>query len=385
MLRSSIFLGLLAACGALLPIACVQDFSVFEPGPSSGSGGGGGSTTSVGSSSGSNSGSGSSASSSSSAGGGGGNPTGETNCNDGTDNDGDSDADCGDSDCTTTAGYACVNPPAGWTGPIALFEGTSAILPSCPSSFPTQAFVGRSGVSVPIHTCNDCSCAPLAVNCAAASVEFFSETSCTGVPVLTLTQSAACTQIPAAVQRAEILAPTPTAAAECTKSGGGVAGSLPAVTFGANAIGCTAAGPGEGCDGSGANAACTPPSTAEFNQICVFRRMNAGACPGDFPVRHTYSEQFNDTRGCSDCDCGNPNPAPACTAQTTAFATTDCTGPSTNLNNNGVCLDASAATNGSFTLTSVTPNAPLCAKSGGAPTGTVAPVPGSAIIVCCRN
>jgi hypothetical protein len=373
MLRPSIFLSLLAACGALIPIACVQDFSVFEPGPSGGAGGS--STATSGSSS-----SGSSASSSGSAGG---SPGTETNCNDGLDNNSDGKVDCADASCTTAAKFACVDPTAGWTGPVALFEGTSATLPACPSSFPMQAFVGHNDLSAPVHGCNTCTCENSIVTCTPASVDFYDNGGCSGGPALTVAQNPGCTPIMVTAQRARI--PTPTVVAgQCNPQGGGVTMPLPVPTWGTNGVGCMAAGPGKGCEG-GAGIACTPPLTAEFNHLCVFQKGAGGVCPGGFPVKRTYFDAFTDARGCSNCGCGNPSPPATCTVQTALFASADCMGGSTNLANTNACVNANVAGNGSIQVTVTPTNNPTCTALGGAPTGAVAPDATSAITVCCKN
>jgi hypothetical protein len=373
MLRPSIFLSLLAACGALIPIACVQDFSVFEPGPS---GGAGGSSTAT-------SGSPSSGSSASSSGSTGGNSEAETNCNDGLDNNSDGKVDCADASCTTAAKFACVDPTAGWTGPVALFEGTSATLPTCPSSFPMQVFVGHDDLSAPDHGCNTCTCETPTVTCTPANAEFFSGGNCTGVPTLTVAQSTMCTPIAVTAQRAQIPAPA-ASASQCNPQGGGVTMPLPVPTWGTNSVGCMAAGPGKGCEG-GAGIACTPPLTAEFNRLCVFQKGAGGVCPGAFPVKRTYYDAFTDARSCSNCGCGNPSPAAACTAQTALFASGDCMGASTNLANTNACLNVNVGGNGSIQVTATPSNMPTCTASGGARTGGVAPDATTAISVCCKN
>lgn len=375
MLRPSIFLSLLAACGALIPIACVQDFSAFEPGSSGGAGGSSTATSASVSAS-----SGSPASSSASTGG---NLEVETSCNDGIDNNSDGKVDCADANCTTAAKFACVDPTAGWTGPIALFEGASATpAPACPSSFPMPAFVGHSDLSADAAKCNTCTCDKSVVTCTPASAQFFDNGGCSGPPALTAAQSTTCTPIMVTAQRARI--PTPAAAAaKCNPQGGGVSMPPPAPTWGTNAVGCMAAGPGKGCEGGGA---CTPPTTAEFNHLCVFQKGPAGVCPGGFPVKHTYFEAFTDARTCTACSCGDPSSVAVCTAQTALFTSNDCTGTATaTLTNTNACLNATVTGNGSIQVTAAPTNIPDCPKSGGAPTGAAAPDATSAITVCCKN
>lgn len=402
MLRPSLLVVLLAG-SALIPIACTQNFDLFNPPPGSGAGGGvtgpgaGPSSSANGGSVGSPSSgpSGSSVTSSSAggaggagaggggAGGAGGGPTGEIECNDGNDNDGDNKADCADADCTS-AGYTCTDTPFGWTGPIALLEQASETLPSCPSAFPQQAFVGHNNPSSPAFTCNACSCDPQAVTCAPASAELYGDATCAGAPVITVPQSTNCTPVLIPVQAVKFPPPTATAPASCNPKGGGVNGPLPAPTWAINSIGCAAAADGKGC-GGGNGKACSPPLPAGFDKLCVFKPGNA-TCPGGFPQKHAFFEDFTDSRACSGCACGAPTAAPSCSAVTTAFSSLNCSGAtSIDLANDGSCFAGGAGAGGSFKVKSTTPNAPTCPPSGGAPSGAVAADPATAITVCCQN
>ena len=77
-------------------------------------------------------------------------------CLNGIDDDGDQLVDCADPDCKG-AGYQCSpNPPAGWSGPFAFYDGPSA--PACPSSFSNEFANGGIGFLGPPAACSKCTC-----------------------------------------------------------------------------------------------------------------------------------------------------------------------------------------------------------------------------------
>jgi hypothetical protein len=164
-----------------------------------------------------------------------------------------------------------------------------------------------------------------------------------------------------------------------------VNGQIPPATWGSNSVGCLAVDKGKGCGGA-ATKACSPPLPAGFDKLCIFRAGDQ-SCPGGFPQKLAFFGNFTDTRSCSACGCGNPIPTPACTAVSEAFATADCSGLSLDATNNGGCVSGGGLAAGSFRLKSITPNVPTatCVPSGGAPTGSAAPDPATAITVCCPN
>lgn len=58
---------------------------------------------------------------------------------------------------------------------------------------------------------------------------------------------------------------------------------------------------------------CLPTPAAPFQTgVCVYKAGD-NECPTLFPTKHVYYDKFEDTRGCSDCSCGNPLGG-ACTA-----------------------------------------------------------------------
>lgn len=383
MLRPAIFVPVLVVCGALAPLACTQDFNVFEPGASGGAGGAGVSSSSgpgvTSSSSSSASGSASSSSvTSSSSSSSGGNPP-ETACVDGMDNDGNGKTDCADANCASL-GFTCDGIPNGWTGPVALFEGSPGQSPGCPAAFPKVIYTGNSGLTAADATCNACTCDPAPVTCTPADATFYTDMACS-MGAVTIAQSNNCKMINGGAVGAKIPAPTATAGA-CAAKGGGVNGQ-PAPSWKVLGLACgNDVQDGKGCNGK---EVCTPPVPAGFSKICVLRAGDQ-ACPGSYPTKHLYYSGFKDTRSCTACGCGMAGAA-SCTVQTTAYPTMDCTGNiSVAVPNDNSCFaPGGGAMAGSFKVTGTTPNAPACPPNGGAPTGTVTADMATAATVCCQN
>jgi len=370
---------------ALAPLACTQDFGVFET-TASGAGGAGGSSSSPSSGSisvsssssgpASSSSSSVSASASSSSSGG----AVETDCSDGTDNNNNGKTDCADANCITL-GYMCDSTTNGWTDPFALFEGDPANAPSCPSAFPKSIYTGHKDPTGQNAMCNACTCDPAMVTCSPASATFYTDALCAMAPPVTLPQTAACQMLAVGAMGAKI--PTPTVmAGSCGAKGGGVMGQPPPPTWMTVGIACAENAPGaSGCKG---NQICSPPAPAGFAGICVLQTGDV-SCPGGFPTKHVYYSGLKDTRTCSACGCGAPGAA-TCTVQTTAYPTSDCTGAiSVDIPNDGACLGANNATVNSFKTTGTTVNTPTCPTTGGAPTGSVTADTTTATTVCCRN
>src|ERR1700722_14224121 len=72
----------------------------------------------------------------------------------------------------------CVDAvPSGWSGPVALFD-QNGTAPSCPPSFPTEAYNGMAGLTAPAAVCG-CTCpAATGAECGSAGIEFFQDPGC---------------------------------------------------------------------------------------------------------------------------------------------------------------------------------------------------------------
>ena len=76
-------------------------------------------------------------------------------CLNGLDDDGDSAVDCADDDCSS---HTCVSVPAGWLGPVAVYDGPRDVPEACVGAYDAAAFEGGAGLSTLDATCEACRC-----------------------------------------------------------------------------------------------------------------------------------------------------------------------------------------------------------------------------------
>jgi len=319
----------LAALGAasmlLAPMACLFPSYTFDLGSTGGTGGAG---------AGSSSSSSASSSSSSGAGGTGGMMPGPEDCLNGVDDNDDGRIDCDDPQCQA-AGYECVDPvPAGWEAPgyVALYEGaTGQTPPACPTDMPTQVFTGNATLNVQPTTCTACGCtAPTGQDCL-LSGDLDTSPSSPGIQAMQV-RNVPCSN-PAATHISTLTVPDPpwggacyhdemlpagqlcsglgcnasvqaslpsVAGGTCTATGG-VAGK-PMPKWAAAAAACHGTRQGAGCAGS---QVCMPKPANPFKGHVCIEQPGDVACPaGSFSSKTVYFNDFDDTRGCTGCQCG---------------------------------------------------------------------------------
>ncbi len=284
-----------------------------------------------------------------------------------------------------TGALACApQVPPGWTGPLAIWEGTSGA-PSCATGF-VPVFDGGVSPTDPPAQCS-CSCqSPTGAGCGSVTMQF-TKTGCTtacgpsgGAAVVP--SSGACVNL----QQYQ------------TGCGGGmevsISGSiadggsctpdasttLPPWSWGTRAIGCIVASQSPvGCP-VGQECVPAPPSPFEA-RFCILQQ-GANPCPsGDYSVQHLYYGAVADTRGCSACTCG-------------AAAGIDCdTNSVLQTWSDSLCsqvklatlpvpqacgTDAGVLRGATFTTR---PTGGSCPASGGQPGGSVAPA--ALTTICC--
>jgi hypothetical protein len=307
------------------------------------------------------------------AGGGGGGAIGAEDCTDGEDNDGDGLVDCADPSCTA-AGYACVAaPPSGWSGPIALYEGSfTEPVPTCPALYPELDYQGDTGPDAQPATCEECACAAAEITCT-VELTFFKNGNCKGSTTKSDPLTAGgCVKLDAGASSLSLSKPTSTVQ-PCTPSGG--AATIPALQRTTSGIACGASRRTGGCS---TGEICAPRPQAPFHEARCISRDAAKSCPASYPVQH-HLEQIKDDRGCSPCACGAPA-LPSCAATTTLFSDDACGVQSTSSLNDGSCVtsmpaSATAAVTGSGTAD--------CAPQGSTPTGSVTIA--SQATICCSE
>lgn len=383
MLRPSVLAYVSILTAGLTP-GCTQDFDQFQPGTSVFTGGVGGasgvtSSTSNGTST-SSSGSGLNAAVTSS--GTGGSMTSSTgsgtsvaeDCVNGKDDDGDGAIDCADPDCSPA--FTCVaNAPPGWSGPAAFYEGNPASTPACPGMHPTATPLGNSGLTATPALCSACTCGAPSGQCSLQPLSLESDGCAASVGFVTQPLPGACLPIaPPDTTKAMRASPPAYAGGVCGASN--VTVTRPPAAWQSAGLACSGGGIGGGC---GAKASCAPAAKAPFaTSLCVFRSGDI-ACPATFPQKHTFVNSVDDTRGCSPCACGAP--AVTCEAVTTVHGDPSCNGASTEIPNDGSCVNVGSS---GLSIDVAVTKTGSCVASGGQPTGTL--VEGNLkTTVCCAQ
>jgi len=195
---------------------------------------------------------------------------------------------------------------SGWSGPFALFSGTTASLPSTcdPTLYtPAAAFHGNKGLLAPPAECS-CTCgAPEGSACDPPSLTFSPANNCAtacSVPAVptTLPVDGGCVVVPPACPSFAVGSLMQTTGGSCTPDGGVV---LAPLAWSTAAMACSPAGASAGSCGSGE--LCLP-SAAPF---CIMHAGSLSCPPGEYYVaQHVYYADAGDTRGCSGCSCGAP-------------------------------------------------------------------------------
>ncbi|HEY2511320.1 MAG TPA: hypothetical protein VGI39_10710 [Polyangiaceae bacterium] len=299
-------------------------------------------------------------------------------CSNGVDDDCNGKVDCGDPACQPAFLCAAV-APAGWSGPVDLFDADSGVPPACASPYAAAAFDGTADPIAPPATCG-CTCnPPSSATCGSVTVGFFFDSSCknacTGTPV-TVTPGGACvTGCPGALtMRAS---PPAATGGTCT---GNASKSVPPLGWGHTARAC-APGTTDAPGGCGAGALCVARPPAPFAPaLCVWRAGDL-ACPaGPYAVRSVYYAGANDTRDCTACTC-DASGQTCSAAQISTYADGECpSNPAGTILGDGSCVSAP----GSTSVVRAGPSSPSasgCTPKPVSATGTV--VPTGATTVCC--
>jgi hypothetical protein len=231
-------------------------------------------------------------------------------------------APCSDPDCSP--GFACVlAAPAGWTGPVELFDGDpNGLVPGCGGAFATQAYQGTRGLSCDAAMCSACSCTAQGVSCVAGGTVVQGASQCLGGGTL-VTASPTCSNIPG-FTGGVINFPNGPQATGGTCAHPTVTATKPTERWSGLGRACAASGLVQG--GCGGGQICAPgPGTGFLPKLCVFAAGDL-SCPGAYSTKVVYYGGRNDTRGCTPCDCTGPTGA-TCTASLCFHGGNDCTNP----------------------------------------------------------
>ncbi|MFO0659901.1 MAG: hypothetical protein U0165_08740 [Polyangiaceae bacterium] len=362
-------------------------------GGTSGTGGtaGGGGTAGTG---------GTSGSSGTSGTGGTGGSLGPEDCFNGVDDNGDNLADCADPQCTPATTCVTTALPSGWSGPVSLYDGAPANEPACPSSYPTQAFLGNRNITGAAAQCSTCTCSdPSGGSCVLPTQATVTDAQCgmsatygglldlsstigtcagnnyVGGSVCGPNDNAACSvslQVPA----------TTVTGASCVPSNENP--NIPAVSA---TLGKACGSPATNTAGCGTNQACVPKPSSPFSSGLCIQHSGDVSCPaGAFVQKKVYYEGIVDTRTCTACSCGDAGGGTCATTYSfysdltlgicSTQAVTVQAGTCTNLSNNPNIAGRKLVSVGA-------PTGGSCPPSGGSPTGSAGPDTSTSTTFCC--
>jgi hypothetical protein len=279
---------------------------------------------------------------------------------------------------------ACVpTVPAGWEGPLEIFEGTGAPGspgPSCGANYGAEAYLGFVTPDAPAATCS-CSCAAPAAACGPPVLEYFNDGTCEeSCDTASQAIGPGCTALGASDDckgggtHYTIKSGAPMPGGSCKPV---AATSVAALSWASRAHLCAATTPLTTAACAMGNV-CAPATDVGFEPTtrCVVHQ-GASPCPPAYPSSRTYYESAADDRGCTACTCGPPSAGACGNATVSLYARTDCSAGGVPIMASPACLPLEGAMSAG-----PSPNAaPTCAPAGGQPTGMVTPT--SPLTVCC--
>jgi hypothetical protein len=275
-------------------------------------------------------------------------------------------------------------PPGGWTGPFELYAGTSDP-PVCDADFSGLMLDGNDGLTAPPATCK-CGCGPAqGVQCSAPALTFY-DLGATSCP-LTMCATAklnpgACTTVnvcAALPGKAMILPPSIPSLGSCPPL---ATTSVAPLAWATQARGCRASVAPAPAD-CAAGSVCVSPPTGRFrNGLCIEQNRDVPCPTADYTNRYVYYGAVNDTRGCSDCSCGDGGGVTGGTCKETIdqYPSTDggCTGLSITYGPSSSCQAIQQPADLRLTLTA---SGGACAPSTTMPVGSA--VATGPMTFCC--
>ncbi len=202
--------------------------------------------------------------------------------------------------------HTCVpEPPVGWTGPVAFFEGPFAGgTPTCIGAYDDSVGIFNGDIDQGMQSC-DCACNDatgiVCPNTAATMCMGSSMSVCTSI--CNSPQDSfnllACELRSGVAQYVAISGPEPTGMGTCQPDPNH---TLVQASFGTKARGC--GGAEVSATGCGPDELCAPRRGEDFQSLCVVQSGDV-ACPDEFWTEaHVLHESMTDTRACGACGCG---------------------------------------------------------------------------------
>jgi hypothetical protein len=300
---------------------------------------------------------------------------GVEDCFNGVDDNDDGLVDCADPTCQPAA--ACVPDPAQWAGPHAAAIFLTGQTQPCPGGWSTPQVTYAAGSIVAPPAMCGCACGAVTGACNAHATLTTYPTGCTAVAGASLPMTdGQCQPLGGfgALVAAKGTPPQPSSTGSCSPA---PSKTVPPYTTSNVAVFCAAKSSllqGGCADGM----VCAPRPDAPY-KICVAVQGTA-TCPAGYANKLNVYESFNDTRSCSDCNCGAPANV-ACSGQIGFFSDPSCGGaPFATLPVNNMCVGLTNGTiPGAGRYTSATIGA--CTPGPVSPTGNVTINP---ITMCCQ-
>jgi hypothetical protein len=276
--------------------------------------------------------------------------------------------------------------PAGWTGPMALYEGDTAdALPPCGQGFATApVFEGNGSLAAPPAACAACACGPsTGGSCSAPMLTLYADDGCTSPCTNPVSLMPTTCATPIATCKAFAVADAILVGASCAASGG--APTVTPSSWGTHARACApAAALAQGTCTAGE--LCAPAPAAPYPpRYCISRPGAQTSCPGEFTdgPHVYYADVVADTRACSPCTCSGVTGA-RCQLPTPAgfhFLDSSCSTPEVPFGVPTSCQALSTSQPLKIVAPPSLADAGSCAPAGGQPTGDVTPT--GATTFCC--
>ena len=299
---------------------------------------------------------------------------------------GDDDDDDDDDDATgdtgepvsCAMGSTCMAIPAGFIGPIAVdTTGGGAALPACGGEYGSDAFVGYQGLTAGAAQCT-CDCAdPTDLECPAATLNQYPDNGVNCailIPDNVHNMAPGCNDLPFYddVRFRLNMPDLDLTGVTCDPS---FSETVPEAQWATQLGACEPAAELETCDAG----TCVPDLPGAAQQLCVWAPGDV-ECSGDvFTEREVIYDDVVDTRGCSECSCGDAEGS--CDAEVTLRAGEGCSAGSPGGGGPGQCFAVETPVrSGELDVTGPDVG---CDSQGGTPQGQA--TPSGATTVCCTG
>lgn len=289
----------------------------------------------------------------------------------------------------------CVDlPPAGWSGPVARFDGAGP-LPSCNGDYAAQVYEGHGSLACGSHSCTACSCgAPLGGTCNSIAFDlsaYWGSTDCSTSFHHVVAPGLGCYDLVASIGAESVRVLTKYAANTTCGAASGGSPVIDAATWGSDVRICEAPVVSAGC---AATELCAEQPPAPFDAAACIMKGDVQPCPAGSPYtqQFVYYTTYTDTRTCTSCGaCTNPK-FKKCSSSFHLFPWDGCSGQEYVATADGICHDIGGYQQWQSYM--ISPGSPedgtgQCTLQGSSsPTGSCEPDGAAgqgAVTVCCTE